>query len=158
MNEEKSSKKEKSIQIWDRDIVCLPLRRTCPIPYPRGKFRELLGNHGFIGKIRLMSNMTAEDVVAEIHSVFEGSVKKPRFPFTFLQSTGCGSRSLTIPSVSSQFVWTPQQVAKLGSNKGTVYIMLEEELDMEVCILILINYDHIMCIFRNRLYMMLNWE
>ena len=94
-----------------------------------------------------MSNMTAEDVVSEIHSVFQGAVKKSSFPFTFLQPTGCGSRSLTVPSVSSQFVWTPQQVAKLGANKGTVYIMLEEELDIEkVCINInLINDKFKVC-------------
>ena len=128
-------------------ISCLPLRRTCPIPYPRGRYREFLGHQGLVGKIRLMSNMTAEDVVSEIHSVFQGAVKKSSFPFTFLQPTGCGSRSLTVPSVSSQFVWTPQQVAKLGANKGTVYIMLEEELDIEkVCINInLINDKFKVC-------------
>ena len=90
---------------------------------------------GIFGTPRPCRQNTINVKYDRIHSVFQGAVKKSSFPFTFLQPTGCGSRSLTVPSVSSQFVWTPQQVAKLGANKGTVYIMLEEELDIEkVCI------------------------
>lgn len=60
-----------------------------------------------------------------------------QFQFTYLQPTGCGARSLTVPAVSSSFDWTPQQVARLGGTKGTVYIMAEDELNVEkVCVYI----------------------
>ena len=101
-----------------------------------------MGHQGLIGKIRLMSNMTAEDVVSEIHSVFQGAVKKSSFPFTFLQPTGCGSRSLTVPSVS---FCVDSKSCKAWCQ--TLYIMLEEELDIEkVCINInLINDKFKVC-------------
>jgi hypothetical protein len=87
------------------------MKSESPIPYPRGKYRELLGKKGLIGKIRLSSDMTPNEVEGEIRSVFQGVMKSTSFQYTYLQPTGCGSRSLTIPAVSSQFVWTAQQVA-----------------------------------------------
>ena len=50
------------------------------------------------------------------------------FPYIYLQSTGCGSRSLTIPSLSASFEWTVQQVVKIGGTKGNTYIMAQTEL------------------------------
>ena len=46
----------------------------------------------------------------------------PSFPFTFLQPTGGGNKTLTVPSVSASYQWTAQQVAKLATNRGSVYI------------------------------------
>ena len=55
-------------------------------------------------------------------------------PFIFLQPAGAGSRILTVPSVSSSFGWTAPQVAKLGPNKQSIYILAKEKLaaDSEV--------------------------
>jgi hypothetical protein len=50
------------------------------------------------------------------------------FPFTFLQPTGGGNKTLTMPSVSSSYQWTAQQVAKLATSRGSVYIMAMDDL------------------------------
>ena len=48
----------------------------------------------------------------EIRSVFRGPMDgRDDFMFSFLQSTGVGTRTHTIPSVSASFQWTAQQVA-----------------------------------------------
>ena len=55
----------------------------------------------------------------------------PSFPFTFLQPTGGGNKTLTVPSLSSSYQWTAQQVAKLATNnRGSVYIMAISDLDL----------------------------
>lgn len=68
--------------------------------------------------------MTVKDVQEEVCSVFSKPMgQKKDFPFIFLQPTGAGSRTLTIPAVSSSLVGLPQQVDKLGSgNKQLIYI------------------------------------
>ena len=53
------------------------------------------------------------------------------FPFTYLQPTGSGSRTLSIPSVSSSFCWTAKQVAWLGNNTETIYILANEDLNLD---------------------------
>ena len=52
--------------------------------------------------------------------------------FNSLQPTGAGSRTLTVPTVSSSFSWTAQQVVKLTANKQTVYILANNKLDCKV--------------------------
>ena len=47
------------------------------------------------------------------------------FPFDFLQPTGAGTKSIAVPSVSSSFRWTAQQVAKVGS-KQPLYIVAND--------------------------------
>lgn len=134
-------KRAKPVQCWDRDIICLPDEHgVSRVPYPRGKYRAKLAALGLIGKIRLLSSMTVQEVENEIRSVFKkpmGSIAD--FPFQYLQSTGGGSRTLTVPCVSSSFSWTAQQVAKLGSSVQPIYIMAKDELvddcDPEVFIL-----------------------
>lgn len=54
--------------------------------------------------------------------------KSDGFPFAFLQPTGVGSKTLTVPCVSSSFSWTAQQVAKLGTCKQAIYILAQDEL------------------------------
>ena len=72
--------------------------------------------------------MSVIEVEDEIRSVFQGPMGgKHDFRFQFLQSTGVGSRTLTIPVLSS-FDWSAQQVAKLGNNKQPVYIIAVDEL------------------------------
>ena len=104
--------------------------------HPRGKYRTKLASKGLIGKVHLTSLMN--DVENEIRSVFcVPMCGNNEFCFCYLQSTGTGSKTLTV--VSSSFDWTAQQVAKLGNNKQAIYIMANDEfacsLDSEVCYL-----------------------
>ena len=70
-----------------------------------------------------------QSVATEIRSIFKGPMNNdPNFPFLYLQPTGCGSKSLTIPSQSSTFRWTPQQVARLSGQAGSIYIQAQSEL------------------------------
>lgn len=115
--------------------MCLPNSREIfskgggAIKFPRGKYRSLLASLGLIGKLHLTSEMTEEDVANEIRLIFKGPMKEdPNFPFVYLQSTGRGSRSLTIPSQSLSFNWVPQQVARLSGQSGVIYILAQAEL------------------------------
>jgi len=124
------AKRPKIMKTWDRDVFCIPQRAAEAetiggnISYPRGKERAKLATCGLIGKIHLNSEMTDEDVATEIRSVFSGPMNKnPNFPFLYLQPTGCGSKSLTIPSVSPSFRRNGHQVTRLCSHSGTIYIL-----------------------------------
>ena len=123
-------KKPKVIKTWDRDILCIPKGTTrSGITYPRGKYRAYLASAGLIGKLHLTSEMSDKDVEQEIRSIFRGPMQNnPVFPFSYLQCTGGGSKSLTIPSHSTSFKWTPQQVARLSSQSGTIYILAQDDL------------------------------
>ena len=52
------------------------------------------------------------------------------FPFSYLQPTGAGTQSLSVPSVSSSFSWSAQQVVKLAVSKQTIYILAEDALSL----------------------------
>lgn len=133
---EKNAKKRKVVS-WDRDIICLPKTTrkgelATVLPYPRKKFRSNLGAWGLIGKIHLNSEMSVDDVENEIRSVFRIPMNNDKkFPFTYLQPTGEGNYSLTVPSVSASYQWTAQQVAKLANSRGCVYIMALDDLDIQ---------------------------
>lgn len=135
------AKKCKPITGWDRDIVCIPKRKEDKnIPYPRGRFRAKLAKNGLIGKVHLSSDMSVDDVAQEICSVFQKALGEDT-KFQYLQATGGTNRSLSVPSVSSSFQWTAQQVAKLGNQRNTIYIMTENDVELldsdeEVCRLI----------------------
>ena len=136
----RSAKRPKVIQAWDRDIVCLPecLNNRGTVKYQRGKYRTRLGTLGLMGKIHITENMEVEEVAMEVRSVFKEPMgNKSDFPFSYLQPTGSGSRTLSIPSTSSSFSWTAKQVARLGNNTGTIYILANHDLILneedEVC-------------------------
>ena len=140
-----SKMKAKSVQVWDRDIVCIPpCLPNQKVSYPRGKYRSLLGEKGLIGKVRLSSCMSDNEVLDEIRSVFCEQMRgRKDFPFTFLQPAGAGTKSLTVSSISSSFRWTAQQVAKLGA-KQPIYILAKDNLlfqDCEVGASVLLHYD-----------------
>ena len=124
-----SVKKPKTVKTWDRDVMCLPKSRhnhSCGenINYPRGKYRSLLASAGLIGKLRLTSEMTDVDVANEIRSIFKGPMgENLDFPFVYLQPTGGGSKSLTVPSQSSSFKWVPQEVSRLSGQTGMIYVL-----------------------------------
>ena len=84
-----------------------------------------------------MSNMDEHEVEEEVRSVFRGPMGfRDDFPFEFLQPTGVGTKTLTIPAKSSSFFWTAQQVSKLGGYKQSIYILAKDSLtlpDTEVC-------------------------
>ena len=128
------AKKAKTVQVWDRDVVCLPQSvhnkgRDGGISFPRGDYRNYLGRCGLIGKVRLTSEMTEEMVQSEIRSVFSQAMGgNTQFPFSYLQPTGGGCKSLMMPAVSSCFQWSPQQVARLAGQRGAVYILAESDL------------------------------
>ena len=119
------------VKTWDRDILCIPnggRRSGGGISFPRGRYRAYLARSGLIGKLHLSSEMTDKDVEDEIRTIFKGPMQNNRsFPFVYLQSTGGGSKTLTIPSQSSSFKWTPQQVAR-SSQSGTIYILAQDDL------------------------------
>lgn len=130
------AKKPSTEKTWDRDIICIPKSRVNKadgnsLSYPRGRYGAELGRQGLVGKLHLTSSMSEKDVESEIRSVFKEPMKgNPNFPFSFLQSTGAGSKLLTIPSVSSSFRWNAQQVARLATQKGAIYILAEAELKL----------------------------
>ena len=132
----KNPKKAKTVKTWDRDVFCIPesVRNKSAggnIRYPRGKYHAELARCGLIGKLHMTSEMTAEEVSAEVRSVFKEPMgNNPDFPFLYLQPTGGGSKSLTVPSQSSSFTWTAQQVARLGGQSGTIYILAQSTLNI----------------------------
>lgn len=101
--------------------------------YPRGRYRAELARAGLVGKLHLTSAMSEEEVTAEICTVFKDQMNNnAQFPFSYLQSTGGGSKSLTIPSQSASFKWTPEQVARLSGQSGIIYILAQAELNIKV--------------------------
>ena len=79
-----------------------------------------------MGKIHLTSNMTEQETTDEIRSVFSKCVKSGQLlEFSILHQIGGGSKSLTVPQVSTSFTWTPKEVAK-AAGKGSVYIWAQK--------------------------------
>ena len=96
---------------------------------------------GLIGKLHLSTEMSVEEVQREIRSVFCRAMdNRDDFPFVFLQPTGVGSRSLTIPAVSASFMWTAQQVARL---KTPIYILAQDELVVTDSCRLYRNLNHV---------------
>ncbi len=120
---------------WDKNIVCLPsdyATKSGLIQILRKKKRAILGHVGLIGKIHLTSEMIEEDIFAEVRSVFSKPMRNnPNFQFRFLQSTGGGCKTLSIPSISTHFQWTATQVASLAG-QGAIYILADEDLYLPV--------------------------
>ena len=119
---------------YDRDIICLPHYHSNEdglVKIPRKKsVRDYLASNRLIGKIRLNSAMSEEDIMKEIRSVFKEPMGfSADFSFKILQLSGCGSKSLIVPVVSSSFKWTASVVA--GRNcKVPVYILADDDLNV----------------------------
>ena len=130
--------KSQKVVSWDRTIICLPScypecsKSGKDIAIPRKK-RAVLAANGLIGKIYLESDWTEDDVFAEIRSVVSDAMgDDTQFPFSILLPTGSGTKSLTVPSLSSSFKWTPKEVA--GKAQNTIYILAEKSLKAQVAI------------------------
>ena len=73
-----------------------------------------------------MEDMT---VAVEVRTVLKELMNNRNdFLFQYLQPTGSGSHTLSVPSVSSSFNWNAKQVARLGSTTGTIYILAGDDL------------------------------
>ena len=89
----KLSGKSKRLGIqYDRDIILLPKSyagKHSSIKIPRsGSAREFLSQNGLKGKIQLTSDITEEEIFAEIRSVFQEPMGNNKsFPFQILQPT-----------------------------------------------------------------------
>jgi len=96
-------KKPKVVKQWDRDVICLPSRAGgYNIGFPRGSYRSYLARCGLTGKLHITSEMSEEEVATEIRSIFKGPMKgNVHFQFQYIQPTGGGTKSLAIPSQSS---------------------------------------------------------
>ena len=82
--------------------MCIPLEysRGNEVTIPRGKLRAKLASKGLAGKIRLNSEMSENEIFAEIHSVFSMVMRNDKdFPFEVLLSAGGGTKSLIIQIV-----------------------------------------------------------
>ena len=94
----KKAAKGSKIFTYDRDILCLPhncmVGNSVPIPCSK-HMRDFLASNGLIGKIRLSSSMTEEEIMSEIRSVFSVSMRnESNFAFKILQPSGGSSKSL----------------------------------------------------------------
>lgn len=97
------------------------------IPRKR-KAREFLAANKLIGKIRLVSAMTEQEIMDEIRSVFSFPMSNdPLFRFDILQSSGGVSKSLNIPVVSASYRWSAGAVAGKNS-KVPIYILARDKL------------------------------
>ena len=134
----KLKKGKQPVTVYNRDVICLPSSYSKhglkSISIPRGNSLIRLAEMGLQGKVTFNSTMNEEEIFSEIRSAFaEPMGQNPSFPFTFLQASGSGTKSLAVPSLS--FHWTTQEVCKLG--KTCIYILAEEKLaneDVKVCL------------------------
>ena len=101
---------------YDRDVI-LPKEfkgRGGDVSIPRSMRQSKLGQAGLIGKLELNSSMSDDEVYMEICQVFdvpmgltEEDIKDGRLlPFSYLQRTGAGSRSLCLPAFKGSFEWS----------------------------------------------------
>lgn len=126
--------KPQRIYTYDRDIICLPrsyLSKDGLVKIPRKKsVRDYLASNKLIGKIRLQSEMSEEDIMKEIRSVFRRPMgDTSNFSFKILQMSGGVSKSLSEPVLSSSFKWTASAVAGRNS-KVPIYILALEDLNV----------------------------
>ena len=127
--------KSSKVTTWDREVICLPksymdlYSSDGVLPIPRKK-KDILASFDLVGKVHLESHWTAADVVAEIKSIFNDTLKDEDCTFKFLQFTGTGTKSLIVPKVSASYQWTPKEVA--GRADRPVYVLLQKDLCNEV--------------------------
>ena len=137
----KKSKKSKVEKALTRDFMLLPpdcKEGNGQVRIPRGGYRNQL-----IGKVQLRPSMTDLEVRREICTVFAtpmgistkafdklDSDDAGFFEFNYLQSSGFGTCSLCIPSVSKSFSWTGQEVARLSKQGKMIFLLVRKPLNL----------------------------
>lgn len=119
---------------YDREIICIPqsfLNANNLVKIPRKSiYREFLVINNLIGNIRLRSDMSEDNIMSEIRSVFRVPMNKDTlFDFKILQPSGGSSKSLSIRQVSSSYKWTASTIAGKYS-KVPIYILARDELKL----------------------------
>ena len=67
-----------------------------------------------------------------LRSVFSKAMKdSATFRFTILHPIGGGSKSLTVPSISSSFSWTAKEICK-AAGRGAIYIWVQGDLHRDI--------------------------
>ena len=126
MQKQTSCKSSSCLYTYDRDIICLP-QECCKsniIHIPRN--REGLSKDGLIGRIRLTSEMSEDEIFDEIRSVFRIPMAgTDHFSFDVLQSAGGQSKTLVVPALSSSYKWTASALAPKNV-KTPIYILARE--------------------------------
>ena len=120
------------VYTYDREIMCIPnsfVNAKGLITIPRKQFiRDFLVINKLIGNVRLRSDMTEEELMHEIRSLFSIPMKgDKKFQFKILKTCGGGSRSLSVRQTSASYKWTASTLA--GKNaKCPIYILAEDDL------------------------------
>lgn len=128
------SKKAKVEKLITRDFMLLPPECKADsnaIKVPRGEFRNKLSAANLIGKVQFRASMSDVELRKEICYAFATAMgihdstidDDSEFPFQYLQSSGQGTCSLCIPSVSKSFSWTGQEVAGLSKQGRMIYLL-----------------------------------
>lgn len=134
---------------YTRDVICLPKSFSSSkcITIPRGKQRARLAEMGLQGKVTFRSDMTEVDICAEVRSAFSDVMgHNPEFQFVFLQASGCGTKTLSLPSLSASFHWTAQEVSKLG--KSCIYVQAKDDLHVDnIKVCFQVNTGQLMCLY-----------
>ena len=118
--------------IHDREIICFPKSfinsKGLVKIHRKQSTRDYLVINTLIGNVRLRSDMTEDELMSEIRSVFSVPMRQDSlFQFKILKSCGGGSRSLRIRQVSSSYKWTASTIAGKNS-KCPIYILAEDDL------------------------------
>ncbi len=132
--------KKKAPICYIRDMMCLPKsyrnKDIANIVIPRTERRNTIAEAGLIGKVEFRSDMSDLEARSEICKVFAEPMgltdslinHGELFPFTYLQRTGPGSRTLCVPFLSTNFQWDGKKVATLAKSGGTIYILADVSL------------------------------
>ena len=108
------------------------------VKVPRGEYCSQLSAAALIGKVQFTASMSEMEVRKEICRTFATPLginnfiieddPSAIFPFLFLQSTGQGTCSLCVPTVSKSFAWTGQEVAALSKQGKMIYLLARKSL------------------------------
>ena len=117
--------------------MCLPKSYCVPgtgsVSIPRTDKKNAIAEAGLMGKVQFRSDMCNTEVRQQICKVFATAMNLKKleidegklFPFQYLQRIGPSSRTLCVPSVSSDFEWDGKQVLTLAKSGGMIYILAD---------------------------------
>ena len=125
------AKSAPNVLSYNKDVICLPNVYVSPgkqgISIPRGKQHAQLGYLGVVGKLHLASDTSETNMLHEVRSAFDGPMRSNLdFP-----STSCGWWFKHLDHTFSLIIVSDaKQVASLGGQSGTVYILAEKDLEV----------------------------